>query len=60
MDMFAISTIFSTDIQKRGALSTDTMGRCRWKLTNCSLVGFFHGTKNAIEGVSSRRTHSRM
>ena len=60
MDSFAMSVMFSVDIQKYGALSTYTIGRYRWKPTNFSYVGFFFGISNSTYKMSSRCTQSLM
>ena len=46
--------------QKKAADSTYPMGIDRWKPTSWSLSGVAFGTSNATDGISLRRTHTRI
>ena len=59
-----VSSVLSLTVlvvaQKKAADYTYSMGIHRWNPNSCSSSGVAFGTRNATDGISSRRTHMRI
>ena len=55
-----MSMTVSVAMKKYDSLSTNHIGRDKWKLTICSSVGLLLGRSKAIKGLYSIRNHIRM